>query len=84
MSEPELVQVPFAYPVIRSPKLSRRNTDLIILLNKIFDYNPDKNKDFEGKIIYFEDGASFFEDNNEEVILPGTSKLLLDIIPPRQ
>ncbi|NCC01803.1 MAG: hypothetical protein EOM34_14225 [Clostridia bacterium] len=67
LSEPDLKQVEYPYPAIRISKFSRDNIELIKFLNKVFDYDPSNNREFDGKVIYFEDGASFFDGSDEEI-----------------
>lgn len=63
--EPELVIAKFPYPVIRSPKFSRDNKDLVRVLNHVFGY--DDSLKFDKKIYLFEDGSLFFMNRDEEV-----------------
>lgn len=63
--EPELVIAQLPYPVIRSPKFSRDNKELVRVLNLVFDY--DESLKFDKKIYLFEDGSLFFMNNDEEV-----------------
>lgn len=63
--EPELVIAQLPYPVIRSPKFSRDNKELVKVLNHVFGY--DETLKFNKKIYLFEDGSLFFMNSDEEV-----------------
>lgn len=67
LSEPELKQIDYPYQTFKAPKLSRDNVELVLFLNKIFGYDPSNNNEFRGKVIYFEDGASYFDGGDEEI-----------------
>lgn len=56
---PELVGYDYPYPVIKVPKLSRENKQLISVLNKTFAYSPNAD-DFHERFIFFEGGESYF------------------------
>lgn len=63
--EPELVITRLPYPIIPSPKFSRKNKDLVRILNHVFGY--DDSMKFLKKIYLFEDGSLFFMNSDEEV-----------------
>ncbi len=74
--EPELVIAKLPYPVIRSPKFSRENKDLVRVLNHVFGY--DDSLKFDKKIYLFEDGSLFFMGSNEEVDIVKELKTVVD------
>ena len=76
--EPELVITKMPYPIIRSPKFSRDNKELVKVLNHIFGY--DKTLKFDKKIYLFEDGSLFFMNNDEEVDIVNELK---SVVPPK-
>lgn len=63
--EPELVIAHIPYPVIRSPKFSRENKELIQVLNHVFGY--DDSVKLRKRVYLFEDGSLFFMGSDEEV-----------------
>lgn len=74
--EPELVIAKLPYPVIRSPKFSRTNKELVRVLNHVFNY--DNSLKFDKKIYLFEDGSLFFMNSDEEVDIVNELKSVVD------
>ncbi len=66
LSNTEISVIRPKYKLIKSPQISRDNDELREFLNQAFDYTADK---IDEKIIFFESGAAYFENNNEEVDL---------------
>ena len=77
-SEPGLCQVKLPYKIFPAPKISRNNVQLVELLNSIFEYKPLYNNEFAGKVVYFEDGASFFAGGDIELEV---MQKIIQIIP---
>ena len=73
--EPELVIAQLPYPVIRSPKFSRDNKELVKVLNHVFGY--DETLKFNKKIYLFEDGSLFFMNSDEEVDIVNELKTIV-------
>ena len=66
ISNPDLLQIRFKYPVISIPRISRDNSELKFILNGVFKYSKYDDS-FEEKYIILEDGMTFFSGNNEDV-----------------
>ena len=65
-SEPSLVNYDFDYPIIRAPKFSRGNKELIDTLNYVFSIETILDS-YDEKYIYFECGDAFFFNNNDDL-----------------
>lgn len=66
-SAPELVMADMPYEILPVPKMNRENVELIETLNEVFDYRLGDEMEYKDKMIFFEDGALFFDNNDEEV-----------------
>ena len=65
-ADPDLVTTTFNYPIIRAPKISRNNTKLVNVLNKVFNFSKIEDS-YKEKYIFFESGDSYFEKNDEDI-----------------
>ncbi len=73
--EPDLVNYKFNYPVLKVPKLSRDNNELLIALNFIFDYDIAENV-YKEKYIFLESGSTFFDNSDSDVDIQYIKELI--------
>lgn len=66
--EPELIQFPHSYNIIKLEKITSMKRELINVLNEIFEFDAEKNKIAE-RYIAFEDGNLYFMNDDSEVEL---------------